>query len=58
MGTYKRYSCIYKQAGFMCLEAGLSRKKNNINVALKNIADFGISVSVFWAIGIICKSLN
>jgi len=39
------------QAGFMCLEAGLSRKKNNINVALKNIADFGISVSVFWAIG-------
>ena len=39
------------QAGFMCLEAGLSRKKNNINVALKNIADFGVSVSVFWAIG-------
>ena len=35
----------------MCLEAGLSRKKNNINVALKNIADFGVSVSVFWAIG-------
>ena len=39
------------QAGFMCLEAGLSRKKNNINVALKNIADFGVSVSVFWALG-------
>ena len=39
------------QAGFMCLEAGLSRKKNNINVALKNIADFGVSVSVFWAVG-------
>ena len=41
------------QAGFMCLEAGLSRKKNNINVALKNIADFGVSVSVFWAIDLV-----
>ena len=37
----------------MCLEAGLSRKKNNINVALKNIADFGVSVSVFWALGFV-----
>ena len=30
------------QAGFMCLESGLSRTKNNINVALKNITDFGV----------------
>ena len=28
------------QAGFMCLESGLSRNKNSINVALKNITDF------------------
>ena len=26
------------QAGFMCLETGLSRSKNSINVALKNIS--------------------
>ena len=39
------------QAGFMCLESGLSRSKNSINVALKNITDFGIAVVVFWAFG-------
>ncbi|MDJ1173337.1 ammonium transporter [Roseofilum capinflatum] len=39
------------QPGFMCLESGLTRSKNSINVAVKNIADFGISVSLFWAIG-------
>jgi len=39
------------QAGFMCLESGLSRNKNSINVALKNITDFGISVITFWAFG-------
>jgi Amt family ammonium transporter len=39
------------QAGFMCLESGLSRNKNSINVALKNVADFGIAVVTFWAFG-------
>ena len=39
------------QAGFMCLESGLSRSKNNINVALKNITDFGVAVVIFWAFG-------
>jgi len=39
------------QPGFMCLESGLTRSKNNINVAVKNLADFGISVSLFWALG-------
>ena len=39
------------QAGFMCLESGLTRSKNNINVAIKNIMDFGISVLLFWAFG-------
>ena len=39
------------QAGFMCLESGLSRNKNNINVALKNVTDFGIAVVTFWAFG-------
>ena len=39
------------QSGFMCLESGLSRNKNSINVALKNITDFGIAVVTFWAFG-------
>ncbi len=39
------------QAGFMCLESGLTRAKNNINVAVKNLADFGISVLLFWMFG-------
>ena len=39
------------QAGFMCMERGLSRHKNSINVALKNAADFGVSVVMFWIFG-------
>ena len=39
------------QPGFMCLESGLTRSKNSINVAIKNLADFGLSVGLFWAFG-------
>ena len=39
------------QAGFLCLESGLTRSKNNINVALKNITDLGISTLLYWAFG-------
>ncbi len=39
------------QAGFMCLESGLTRSKNSINVAAKNLADFAVSSLLFWAIG-------
>ena len=39
------------QGGFMCLETGLCRAKNSINVAVKNFADFIISVAGFWLIG-------
>ncbi len=39
------------QAGFMCLESGIIRNKNNINVALKNISDFGISIVCYWMVG-------
>lgn len=39
------------QAGFLCLESGLTRTKNNINVAVKNLADLGISVLVLWLFG-------
>jgi ammonium transporter len=36
------------QAGFLCLETGLTRSKNNINVALKNLVDVGIAIVLFW----------
>jgi Amt family ammonium transporter len=39
------------QPGFMCLESGLTRSKNSINVAIKNFADFVLSVGVFWLLG-------
>jgi Amt family ammonium transporter len=39
------------QAGFMCLEAGLVRQKNSINVAIKNLSDFLISSLAFFCIG-------
>lgn len=39
------------QAGFTCLESGLTRSKNSINVAIKNLIDIGLSVLLFWAFG-------
>jgi ammonium transporter, Amt family len=39
------------QAGFLCLESGLTRSKNSINVAMKNLADFSVSFLLFWAFG-------
>jgi len=39
------------QAGFLCLESGLVRSKNSINVAAKNITDFTVSSAIFWLIG-------
>ncbi len=39
------------QAGFLGLEAGSTRSKNNINVVIKNIADLGLSVLCFWLFG-------
>lgn len=42
---------FFMQAGFLALETGLTRSKNNINVAIKNIADFALTTIVFWAFG-------
>ena len=39
------------QAGFSCLESGLVRSKNSINVAAKNFADFCLSSVIFWVFG-------
>ncbi|MCC5843393.1 MAG: ammonium transporter [Verrucomicrobia bacterium] len=38
------------QGGFLCLESGLTRSKNSINVAFKNVVDFGVAVALYWAV--------
>ncbi len=43
--------CFFMQAGFLLLESGLVRSKNSINVTVKNIVDFSISMIFFWAFG-------
>lgn len=42
---------MFMQVGFLFLEAGSVRSKNSINVAQKNIADFIVSVAVFYVVG-------
>jgi Amt family ammonium transporter len=39
------------QAGFAMVESGLTRSKNSINVAIKNLTDYGISTMVYWILG-------
>jgi ammonium transporter, Amt family len=42
---------LMMQAGFICLETGLARAKNSINVAIKRIVDFCIASIIFWLFG-------
>ncbi len=42
---------IAMQGGFLCLESGVTRTKNSINVALKNAVDFTVVIIVFWLFG-------
>ncbi|UQB41546.1 ammonium transporter [Thiomicrospira microaerophila] len=42
---------LFMQAGFTAIESGKTRAKNTINVALKNIMDFIVSIIAFWALG-------
>jgi Amt family ammonium transporter len=39
------------QAGFCCLESGLARAKNRVNVAIKNLFDFCAASVTFWLLG-------
>jgi Amt family ammonium transporter len=42
---------MFMQAGFTALESGLTRAKNSINVAMKNLLDFVLAVLIFWGLG-------
>ena len=39
------------QIGFICLEDGQVRRKNSVNVAIKNIIDFALAAGIFWLFG-------
>ncbi|MFK8024870.1 MAG: ammonium transporter [Ilumatobacter sp.] len=42
---------LLMQGGFLLLEAGMTRAKNYINVAVKNLTDLGLAVALFWLVG-------
>ena len=42
---------LVMQGGFLCLETGVTRSKNSINVAFKNVTDLVVTLIVFWAVG-------
>ena len=42
---------LIMQGGFLCLESGLTRSKNAINVALKNAFDLIVTAMLFWLFG-------
>ena len=42
---------LLMQGGFLCIESGLVRSKNSINVALKNLVDFCLAGLMYFAFG-------
>ncbi|EMF88784.1 ammonium transporter [Leptospira santarosai str. ST188] len=42
---------FFMQAGFLMLETGLSRLKNTINVAVKNLMDYIVGTIAFFCVG-------
>lgn len=42
---------LLMQGGFLCLEAGLTRSKNSVNVALKNLVDLTVTPLLFVGFG-------
>ncbi|MCA9178521.1 MAG: ammonium transporter [Planctomycetales bacterium] len=42
---------FFMQAGFMLVEAGLTRAKNACNIIMKNAMDFSLGTITFWMVG-------
>ncbi len=42
---------LFMQAGFLCFETGMTRSKNNINVAIKNLMSIILPLILFWGFG-------
>jgi len=49
--TFSSCLVLIMQGGFLALESGLTRSKNNINVAIKNLMDLALSFACFWVFG-------
>ncbi|MCB0079363.1 MAG: ammonium transporter [Caldilineaceae bacterium] len=39
------------QAGFLARELGLTRRKNNMHIAAKNMVNFAVAVVLYWLVG-------
>jgi Amt family ammonium transporter len=39
------------QIGFACVETGLTRAKNAVNITMKNVMDFCLGSVLYWAVG-------
>ena len=42
---------MFMQPGFALVEAGFTRKKNTVNILMKNFMDFSIGSLIFWILG-------
>ncbi len=48
---FSSFLVFIMQAGFAMVESGMTRSKNSINVAIKNLTDLGVSFLAFWLFG-------
>ena len=42
---------FFMQAGFTLVEAGMTRPKNAINIAMKNLLDISVGSITYWLVG-------
>lgn len=42
---------MFMQPGFALVEAGFTRKKNTVNILMKNFLDFSVGSLIFWIMG-------
>ena len=42
---------FFMQAGFTLVEAGMTRPKNAINIAMKNLLDISVGSVTYWLVG-------
>ena len=42
---------MFMQPGFALVEAGFTRKKNTVNILMKNFMDFSVGSLIFWILG-------
>src|SRR5918994_6210234 len=48
---FAAFLVFWMNAGFACLEAGLCRAKNAVNILAKNFVVFAVASIAFWIVG-------